>query len=118
MVRSHAGHDLTHWKGHSDARMQVERAAPPARSESVDKLATGYRARYFGPDGRRYKAPTLFLTKAEARGWLALRHAEIIRKAWEPPEATDHGDQDHLRRLRRGVAGPTRTEGPHPRALP
>jgi len=27
---------------------------------SVDKLAIGYRARYFGPDGRRYKAPTLF----------------------------------------------------------
>src|SRR6188472_4397564 len=55
---------------------------------SVDRLATGYRARYYGPDGRRYKAPTLFLTKAEARGWLALRHAEIIRKAWEPPDET------------------------------
>jgi integrase len=53
---------------------------------SVDRLATGYRARYYGPDGRRHKAPTLFLTKAEARGWLALRHAEIIRKAWEPPD--------------------------------
>ncbi|BBY08166.1 tyrosine-type recombinase/integrase [Mycobacterium noviomagense] len=54
---------------------------------SVDKLATGYRARYFGPDGRRYKAPTLFLTKREARAWLSLRHAEIVRKAWEPPDA-------------------------------
>lgn len=54
---------------------------------SVDKLATGYRARYFGPDGRRHKAPTLFLTKREARAWLSLRHAEIVRKAWEPPEA-------------------------------
>ena len=54
---------------------------------SVDKLATGYRARYFGPDGRRYKAPTLFLTKREARSWLSLRQSEIIRKAWEPPEA-------------------------------
>lgn len=53
---------------------------------SVDKLATGYRARYFGPDGRRYKAPTLFLTKKEARSWLSLRQAEIVRKAWEPPE--------------------------------
>ena len=30
---------------------------------SVDKLATGYRARYYGPDRRRYKAPTLFLTQ-------------------------------------------------------
>ncbi|BCQ09614.1 hypothetical protein JMUB5695_03064 [Mycobacterium heckeshornense] len=33
---------------------------------SVDKLATGYRARYFGPDGRRHKAPTLFVTKGDA----------------------------------------------------
>lgn len=56
---------------------------------SVDKLATGYRARYFGPDGRRYKAPTLFLTKKEARSWLSLRHAEIVRKAWHPPEADE-----------------------------
>ena len=54
---------------------------------SVDKLATGYRARYYGPDGRRRKAPTLFLTKGEARSWLALRHAEIIRQVWEPPKA-------------------------------
>jgi integrase len=54
---------------------------------SVDKLATGYRARYYGPDGRRYKAPTLFLAKQDARGWLALRQSEIIRKAWTPPEA-------------------------------
>ena len=54
---------------------------------SVDKLATGYRARYFGPDGRRYKAPTLFLTKREARSWLSLRQSEIIRKAWPSPEA-------------------------------
>jgi integrase len=56
---------------------------------SVDKLATGYRARYFGPDGRRYKAPTLFLTKREARAWLSLRQAEIVRKAWEPPGADE-----------------------------
>ncbi|BCO36730.1 site-specific integrase [Mycobacterium heckeshornense] len=54
---------------------------------SVDKLATGYRARYYGPDGRRHKAPTLFLTKAEARAWLALKQAEIVRNAWTPPEA-------------------------------
>jgi integrase len=53
---------------------------------SVDKRATGYRARYHGPDGRRHLAPTLFKTKAEARAWLSLRQAEIIRKVWEPPE--------------------------------
>jgi integrase len=56
---------------------------------SVDKLATGYRARYFGPDGRRYKAPTLFLTIKDARGWLSIVQADIIKKAWTPPEALD-----------------------------
>lgn len=29
----------------------------------------------------------MFLTKTEAKSWLSLRHAEIIRKAWQPPEA-------------------------------
>jgi integrase len=55
---------------------------------SVDKRATGYRARYWGPDGQRHQASTLFLTKREARDWLSLRRSEIIRKAWEPPEAS------------------------------
>lgn len=54
---------------------------------SVDRLATGYRARYYGPDGRRYKAPTLFSTKQDARGWLALRQAEIIKREWMPAGA-------------------------------
>ena len=53
----------------------------------MDRLATGYRARYYGPDGRRHKAPTLFQTKAAARAWLSLRHSEIVRDAWMPPEA-------------------------------
>jgi len=56
---------------------------------SVDKLATGYRARYYGPDGRRHKAPTLFLAKADARKWLSLRQSEIIRNAWTPPGADE-----------------------------
>ena len=60
---------------------------------SVDKLATGYRARYFGPDGRRHKAPTLFLTKRDARSWLSLRQAEIIAKAWMPPGSEDEPKQ-------------------------
>jgi hypothetical protein len=42
---------------------------------------------YDGPDGRRYAAATTFASKAEARAWLALRQADIIRKAWQPPEA-------------------------------
>lgn len=63
---------------------------------SVDKLATGYRARYFGPDGRRYKAPTLFLTQKDARGWLSLRQAEIIEKAWRPPSAAEQAPAPRL----------------------
>lgn len=56
---------------------------------TVAQLPSGrYRAMYYGPDGRRYKAPTTFTSKAQARGWLSLRQAEIISKAWTPPEAT------------------------------
>ena len=53
---------------------------------SVDELPSGrYRARYYGPDGRRYQAPTLFTAKVDARAWLSLRQSEIIRHAWVPP---------------------------------
>lgn len=61
----------------------------PGTFGSVDKLATGYRARYFGPDGRRHKAPVLFLTKTDARAWLAQRHSEIIARQWTPPNAAE-----------------------------
>lgn len=54
---------------------------------SVDRLPSGnYRAQYYGPDGRRYKAPTTFQSKQDARSWLTLRRSEIIRNAWEPPQ--------------------------------
>ncbi len=57
---------------------------------SVDQLPSGrYRAMYYGPDGRRHKAPTTFVAKADARGWLSLRQAEIIAKAWQPPDAVE-----------------------------
>lgn len=60
----------------------------PGTFGSVEIERSGrYRARYYGPDGRRHKGPTLFLTKKDARKWLALQHAEIIRKTWEPPTA-------------------------------
>ena len=54
---------------------------------SVEQLPGGhYRARYRGPDGRRYTAPTTFVALRDARGWLALRQADIIRGQWMPPE--------------------------------
>jgi integrase len=43
--------------------------------------------RYYGPDGktgRRYKAPTTFRTKGEARKFLATVQADIIRGKWMP----------------------------------
>lgn len=89
MVRSYSGHDLRSGRC-TVTRGAGRRSRKTGTFGSVDKLATGYRARYFGPDGRRYKAPTLFLTKGEARSWLSLRHAEIIRKAWEPPEVGEN----------------------------
>lgn len=55
---------------------------------TVERLAGGrYRARYTGPDRRRHTAPTTFISKRDARAWLALQQAEIIRNAWTPPEA-------------------------------
>ena len=55
---------------------------------TIERLPSGrYRARYVGPDGRRYTAPTVFVTKKDAGGWLSLQEGDIIRKAWMPPEA-------------------------------
>ncbi|MEU6587003.1 site-specific integrase [Nocardia sp. NPDC046763] len=59
----------------------------PGTFGSVDKLPSGlFRAQYYGPDGRRYKAPTLFLAQQDARSWLSVVHSDIIRKAWQPPD--------------------------------
>jgi integrase len=69
------------------AQAQGRRRAQRATFGSVDKLPSGrYRAMYYGPDGRRHRAPTTFFNRQDARGWLSLRQAEIIRQTWEPPE--------------------------------
>jgi hypothetical protein len=86
---------------------------------AVEQLPSGhYRARYIGPDGRRYKAPTAFLSKADARGWLALRQSEIIRKAWTPPEATPKVTKVTFTAYANQWMGAPPAQGPHPRALP
>lgn len=62
----------------------------PGAFGAVETLPSGrHRARYRGPDGRRYTAPTLFLTQKDARGWLALRQADIIKGKWMPPGAEE-----------------------------
>ena len=54
---------------------------------TAHKLPSGrYRAMYWH-EGRRYAADITFLTEKDARGWLSLRQAEIIRNTWTPPEA-------------------------------
>jgi integrase len=62
----------------------------PGTFGAVETLPSGrHRARYRGPDGRRYTAPTLFLTHKDARGWLSLRQADIIKGKWMPPGAAE-----------------------------
>lgn len=44
-------------------------------------------ARYTGPDGRQYTAPTTFETRGDARAWLSLRQSAVIRGEWLPETA-------------------------------
>lgn len=54
---------------------------------SVRKLPSGRRqARYTGPDGVMYAAPTTFTTLQDARAWLSLRQSEITRDKWKAPK--------------------------------
>jgi integrase len=71
-----------------DTKKKPRKQRQPGTFGAVEALPSGrYRARYRGPDGRRYTADTLFLNQRDARGWLALRQADIIKKVWTPPEA-------------------------------
>lgn len=72
------------------ARGEGRKAQKRGAFGTAHKLPSGrYRAMYFGPDGRRYKADRTFLTEKDARGWLSLRQADIIKKSWTPPEADE-----------------------------
>lgn len=58
---------------------------------NVSKLPSGrWRARYPDPDHRGpgrpawINAPTTFLTKGDANGWLAAREAELVEHRWRP----------------------------------
>jgi integrase len=54
---------------------------------NVRRRASGrWQARYTGPDARTYSAPVTFDTKGDAEAWLSLRHSEILRHAWLPPQ--------------------------------
>jgi integrase len=52
---------------------------------NVRALPSGrFQARYRDPFGQRHTAPTTFLTRGDADGWLATVHADIIRGQWLP----------------------------------
>jgi integrase len=55
---------------------------------TIEKLPSGrYRAKYIGPDKRRHSAPTTFIRKGDASGWLATEETKIISGKWKPPSA-------------------------------
>ncbi|WP_298040684.1 site-specific integrase, partial [uncultured Microbacterium sp.] len=71
------------------------------------KLPSGrWQVRYPGPDGKTYTArtdddkPLTFVTKTDARTWLASLQTRMARGLWEPPEVT-------AARLRAEVAAET-----------
>lgn len=52
---------------------------------TVRQLPSGrWQARYTGPDGIRYKAPTTFLTEKDAQAWITTEQADVIRNQWLP----------------------------------
>ena len=73
----------------------TKKQTPATRRESwgrLRKLPSGrWQARYPAPDGQMYPArteddkPLTFLTKTDARTWLAGMHTKIAREDWEPP---------------------------------
>jgi len=44
-----------------------------------------YQAAYVGPDGILYKAPTTYIAKIDAEGWLSAERRKIELDAWTPP---------------------------------
>jgi integrase len=71
----------------------ARRNQDPGAWGTVSRLPSGrWRVRYYGPEGkagRRYAAPTTFRTKREARQWLSTVQADMLRRVWIEPTATD-----------------------------
>ncbi len=58
------------------------------RFGSVRQLPSGrYQARYPGPDGLTRSGPKTFDTDTDARVWLTLIEAQMIRGDWMDPDA-------------------------------
>lgn len=69
----------------------------------LETLPSGrVRARYTGPDGKRYNAPQTFDTDTDARGWLAVQQAAIVRNEWSPGGAAAAATRQASRALTLG----------------
>lgn len=55
------------------------------RKNAATGKTTGWRARYFGPDERRYHRT--FTTRIDAESWLRAEEALVARGEWVPPDA-------------------------------
>ena len=81
-----------------------------------------WQVRYTGPDGIRHTAPHTFADRIDADAYVVAKRREIDRETWDAAD-DDKPEHDHLRRLRRPLAGQpagrrSTDQGPHPRALP
>ncbi|MDJ1372066.1 tyrosine-type recombinase/integrase [Gulosibacter molinativorax] len=53
---------------------------------AIEKRGKRFRARYVGPDGQTYTAPTTFTTKTDADGWLSKQRGAIESGKWKSPK--------------------------------
>lgn len=65
---------------------------------TISRLSSGkYRARYTGPDGKKYSGPHPFFTKDDAGAWLRQEQKLIEFDEWQPPHLRYRTKEDNAR---------------------
>jgi len=65
---------------------------------TISRLSSGkYRARYTGPDGKKYSGPHPFFTKDDAGAWLRQEQKLIEFDEWQPPHLRYRTKEDATR---------------------
>ena len=69
---------------------------------SIRKIPSGrFQARYVGPDGERYTAPSTFARKGDADAWLARIQTQIAMGEWRSPEEIERQERAYEAEARR-----------------
>lgn len=69
---------------------------------SIRKIPSGrFQARYVGPDGERYAAPSTFARKGDADAWLARVQTQIAMGEWRSPEEIERQERAYEAEARR-----------------